>query len=676
MTSHRSSWFSAISLLTVMLILPMSLLAQDKVDKAMEKASLAFRQNQLVDAEDLYQEVLAIDPDNYQATYRIGQIKRAFQDYREALRYFRKAAEIDSSRNDTVYLLMGLTYKILDNCRKAEEAFEIFIKRHGANDLYGRRAQLEIEGCALAEEQMNARPSYRVKPTTFNSTADDMVPSLLDQQQEDVFISFMSSRVPPGERAKKRDQVTGQPSDRNLYYVVKENDSTFGAELQYFPKRINHKKRPDGPATFTGDGLTMYFVRCNTKENREGCSIFESKYDPIKKEWGKPIFVEALSGEKEAVTSRGKTQTVPTDDTQPFVTPDGRTIFFVSDRPGGEGGYDIWYARRVGAGWSTPQNLGPSINTPFNEATPFYNQEDQILYFASTGYPSLGGYDLYETKGTIDNWGPVENEGFPLNTTYDEFGGIWMNEGDSLAYFTSNRPGGVGGYDIYYGQKYAIKLSKLELAVKGTIRNKETQEPVPFATAILFEYQANNRIVPLDTFKTDQSARYNFPLKADRRYKVLGNAPDYLANEEDVSTMNIRTNKTLVQNIDIELEPIVIGKEITLNNIYYDFDEYYLRPDALAELRDLLKILNQNPNIVIQLGSHTDSNGTIYYNRGLSENRAKAVVKYLARNGISPSRLNWFGYGETDPLIFPETSDFDEQSNRRTEFRITSIDFQ
>jgi outer membrane protein OmpA-like peptidoglycan-associated protein len=674
MTSHRSFWPYAIGLLAMWLILPMSLVAQDKVEKVIAKADLAYRENQLLDAEELYLQVLSADPENYHANFRLGRIKKSFQDYREALRYFRKSAEIDSAQNDTVYLLMGLTYKILDNCRKGNEAFEIFLKRNGRQGIYAERAQLEIDGCALAEEMLNQRPPYRVKPVSFNSTADDLVPAPLDQQQEDDFVAFMSSRTPPGQRAKP-DQVTGQPNDRDLYYIVKENDSTFGGEVQAFPRRINHKKLPDGPVTFTGDGLTMFFVRCNTKENRLGCSIYESRYDPIRKEWGKPSFVEALAGEKEIVTSRGKTKTIPTDDTQPYVTPDGRTIFFVSDRPGGEGSYDLWYARRVGAGWSTPQNLGPAINTPFNEATPFFNPESNTLYFASTGYPGLGGYDLYESPGTIDNWGEVSNVGFPVNTTYDDFGGVWMNEGDSLAYFTSNRPGGVGGFDIYYANKTRVELSKLKLAVKGVIRNKQTLEPVPFATAILFEYQDNNRIVALDTFKTDQSARYNFPLKADSRYKVLGNAPDYLANEKDVSTMNIRRNDTLVQNIDIELEPIVLGKEITLNNIYYDFDEYYLRTDALAELRYLLKVLNQNPNIIIQLGSHTDSNGTLFYNRGLSENRARAVIKYLAENGVSPSRLTWFGYGETDPLIFPETNPADEQANRRTEFRITSIDF-
>ncbi len=681
MTAHRLNKLSAVGLLLI-LLLPMSLLAQsDKVQKTLGDADEAYANDQYIDASQLYMEVLAKDTDNFHALYRLGIIQRTFGDYREALRYFSRAAGVDSTRNDTVYLYMGLTYKVLDNCRKARDVFQTFMRFHPADDQLRQRAQLEIKGCDLVEQELLRKPPYTVKPLSFNSSADDLFPARFDQGQEDEFLAFVSSRVPPGKRAKP-NQITGQPNDRDIYYIIRENDTTFAGDIQTFDRRllgrqINHRRRNDGPVTFTGDGLTMYFVKCNSRWNREGCSIFEAKYDPVKKRWNRPNFIEALSGEKQLVDNRGRSEVIPSDDTQPYITKDGRTLFFVSDRPGGEGGFDLWYSRRVGAGWSEPQNLGPEVNTPFNEQTPFFNDAGDKLYFASTGYPSFGGYDLFEVEGSIKSgWGEVKNVGSPVNTTYNDFGGIWLTEGDSVVYFSSDRLGGVGSLDLYYGRKNRVELDKLQIAVKGTIRDKQTKEPVEFATAILYAYQDDNTILALDTFKTDQTARYEFPLKADREYKVLGNAPEYLANEEDVSTMGIRGDRDIVKNIDIELEPIVINNAIVLNNIYYDFDEFYLRPDALAELQNLLKILNRNPNITIQMGSHTDSNGTLPYNEVLSDNRAKAVVKYLADNGIDPARLSWFGYGETEPLIFPETSDDDEQANRRTEFRITSIDFE
>lgn len=677
MTPKRIMRLPVLILGVFLLSVPLGALGQSKTDKLINKANSYFSSYNVIGAEELYKEVLAQDENNFEAAYQLGRVNNYLKDYREALRWFRKASEIDPDRNDTVYLHIGLAYKRLNNYRKARESFEEFKTRHQTRDEYYERAELEIKGCDIAEASLNGRPNFRVKPVSFNSTASDRFPSYLDQRQEDVFLSFASARPLPRKK-NKRNQVTGEPKDSDIYYIVKENDSTFGADVMRFPyhkkKGINTKGN-DGPASFTNDGLTMFFTICNSKFNKDGCSIFESRYNPIKKEWGPARVVEGIVGKKEIiVNSRGKTKTVPTDDRQPFITPDGRTLLFVSDRGGGQGGFDIWYSRRLGSGWSEPQNLGEAINTPFNEASPFVNKENTMLYFASEGLGGFGGYDLYYSEGTIGSFEEPVNLGAPLNSTYNDFGSYWMD--DSLVYFTSDRPGGMGSYDIYWGRAIYYPEPNYEISVKGLIRDKETKQPIPFATATLFEYQEDGSIAELGTFNTDQSARYEFKeLEKERKYKILGNAPEYLANEEEVSTEGINTDKELVVNIDIELEPIVLDSAIVLQNIYYDFDEYYLRPDALDELEFLIKILNDNPNIMIQMGSHTDSNGTEPYNKDLSNNRARAVVRYLADNGINPDRLTWFGFGESDPLIYPELSDEDEQANRRTEFRITSIEF-
>ncbi|GAB4409394.1 MAG: OmpA family protein [Bacteroidia bacterium] len=675
MTPHRYQWLPVWTLF-LLLVIPIALFGQNtKTAKTLDKARQYFRSGNVVGAEELYQQVLSEDPNNFEAAYQLGQISNYLRDYREALRWYRKASEIDPNRNDTVYLQIGLTYKLLNNYRLARESFQEFLTRHKVQDDYYQRAEREIAGCDFAEASLAAPPDFYVKPASFNSEAGDRLPAYLDQRQEDKFLVFVSERPLPSRRSKQ-NVVTGEPKDSDLYSVVLENDSTFGADVVRFPYKVINFEGNDGPASFTGDGLTMYFSICNSKKNKNGCSIYESRYNPSRKEWEKPVFIESLTGTKEVViNSRGKTKRMPTDDRQPFVTRDGRTLFFVSDRGAGEGGFDIWYSRKVGAGWSPPQNLGPNVNTPFNEATPFFNDAGNKLYFASDGWGGFGGYDIYASEGTIDNWKAPVNLGAPVNSTYNDVGSIWMDD-DSLVYFTSNRPGGPGSYDIYWGRRIYYSPDRFEIAVKGTIRDKQTKLPVPFATAILYEYQDESSIMALDTFNTDQDARYEFPLKSGRRYKILGNAREYLANEEEVSTEDIFRNAEIVKNIDIELEPIVIDSAIVLQNIYYDFDKYYIREDAIPTLNKLVKLLYQNPNITIQLGSHTDSNGSDPYNKGLSENRARAVVKYLAENGIDPGRLLWFGFGESQPLIFPETNDQDEQANRRTEFRITSIDFR
>lgn len=661
-------------ILLVLTILPILSFAQDsKTAKTMARAEEYFSSNNTVDAEILYNQVLAADPSNFRAAYQLGRINSFLKDYREALRWFRKAEEIDANTNDTLYLQIGLTYKRLDNYRKAKEYFETFKQKHGTQDAYYERAELEIQGCDLAEASIARLPDFRVSAASFNSTSSDNYPSMLDQRQEDKFLVFTSYRPLPGRRAK-RDKISGEAKDSDIYYIIRENDSIFG-EISRFPKKRINTKFNDGPASITGDGMTVFFSVCGGKKNRNGCTIFESRYDPVKKRWGKAQIVEGVSGSQDViVNSRGKTRRVPTNDRQPFISRDGRTLYFASNRGGGEGGYDIWFSRKVGSGWSEPQNLGPTINTAFNESSPFINDAGDKMYFASDGLAGFGGLDLYYSEGAIGNFSEPVNLGAPINSSYNDFGSLWMDD-DSLVYFTSDRPGGAGRDDIYIGRRIYREPVPLKIAVKGVIRDKQTKQPIEFATAILYERGNEQNLITIDTFTTDQSARYEFPLEEEKDYVILGNAPEYLANEEEVSTVGIDVDTELVKNIDIELEPIILKAPITIENIYYDFDEYYLREDALSELAKLVDLLNKNPNITIELGSHTDSNGTPTYNINLSDNRAKAVVKFLVENGIDPARLTWRGFGENQLLIYPEMSDFDEQANRRTEFRIMSIEF-
>ena len=214
-----------------------------KTDKLLKKANAYFKTFNVVDAEETYKQVLAEDENNFEAAYQLGRVNNYLKDYREALRWFRKASEIDPDRNDTVYLQIGLAYKRLNNYRKGKEALNEFITRHTTNDEYRERALLEIAGCDFAERSLAGRPDFRVKPVSFNSTAGDRFPSYLDQRQEDVFLSFASSRPLP-KKKNKRNKVTGEPKDADIYYVVKENDSTFGEEIVRFPygkKRINTK---------------------------------------------------------------------------------------------------------------------------------------------------------------------------------------------------------------------------------------------------------------------------------------------------------------------------------------------------------------------------------------------------------------------------------------------------
>jgi outer membrane protein OmpA-like peptidoglycan-associated protein len=259
----------------------------------------------------------------------------------------------------------------------------------------------------------------------------------------------------------------------------------------------------------------------------------------------------------------------------------------------------------------------------------------------------------------------------------------WIYQ-DSIGYVASNRPGGTGGFDVYR-VKYVYE-PPVQITINGTIRDKETKEPVGFAYAILYKMTEDKELVPQDTFQTDQTGEYEFELEENTDYKIVANAPEFLANEAFVSTkeavekMDPKKQEgkfiyDLKQDIDILLKGIDLDEPIVLNNVYFDFDSSNIRPSAARTLDNLVEILKQNPNITIQLGAHTDTNGSVPYNEDLAERRAKSVVEYLVENGITRERLSWYGYGERRPLIYPELSDRDEQKNRRVEFRIKSVNY-
>lgn len=637
-------------------------------DKQMRKAEAYYQAQEYDKAEPLYQDVLASNPSNFDAALRLGEMNFYMEDYREALQYYRKAAEIAPARNDTVYFQIGLVYKILGNCRKAKESFSEFIRRYKTRDDLYSRAELEQKGCDLIESASEDRPAYRVGEASFNSPYIDIMPSILDQRKPEKQIVFTSHR--PAKKRNKPYRKLGQPAHSDLYMVVMEDDSTFGQEVKSLGKPVNTKYN-DGASTFTGDGLTMYYTIFPEKKKSNN-SIYETRYDPRRENWNKPSKVERVNGYADVVVnSRGKTKSRPTYDAHPYVTKDGRTIFFSSNRPGGQGGMDIWFARRVGAGWSEPINAGPVVNTPFDEVTPYLSDNGGTLYFSSNGHVSFGGQDVFKAEGQVGNWTDPVNLGKPLNSSYDEYSPVVFNE-DSSFLFASNRPGGTGDVDIYWAREIFYPVVIPQISLHGKIRDKNTKQPIPFAIAILYE-ETPGGLVVLDTFETDQSARYDFELEGSKTYRVLGNAPEYFANEITVETPDEPAD--LERNIDIELDPVILQLEIVLQNIYYDFDEWYLRPDATVELDSLVAILLKNPEISIQMGSHTDSNGSNTYNDELSEKRAVSAARYLIFKGISPARITYRGYGERAPLISPEVTPADEQINRRTEFRVTRIEY-
>ncbi len=646
----------------------------EEAAKLITQADALYNARETTGAITLYKQAVRLQPQNAYALDKLGRCNQFLQKFDEAAKWFNAAVDVDPNK-DTTWLRLGMALKRSGNYEESTRAFERVLELHKQDDYIKQQAKLEIAGNKFAEKQSKAPTQWELAPMSFNAKGNDQDPNIL-KVGNNRFMVFTSHRV--GNMGKVAFAETGEEQMSDQWQIQMSTDSTFRGKPENMGKMLNTNAN-DGFGCISPDGKTMYFSICGQGKTKLGfgCSIYESTFNEKKKSWGKYQLVQGVNGtEQYQLNSKGKMATRATFDTHPVLTPDGQTMYFISNRKqGGYGEGDIWYSKRAGNTWTAPVNAGRTVNSEFNEAQPLIADDGKTLYFATDGRAGFGGYDIYKAEGGEGTWSEPKNMGRDINSSADDYSILWM-EKDSLGYLTTNRTdaGGRGRYDIYMIRKIPnVPTEEIVITVQGRVRDLKTKQAIPFATVTLY-LTKDSTITPLDTFKTDQSGSYKFSLERGNDYKLIGNAPEYLANEESISTKDMVKSAALEKDIDIFLERIEVNKPIVLQNIYYDFDKALLRDEAMAELDRLLQILNDNPGMTILVGSHTDTNGSEKYNIGLSNRRAKSVVDYLLKKGINKNRIVTFGYGESQPLIYPELSDSDEQANRRSEFRIRTMD--
>ncbi|MDD2412849.1 MAG: OmpA family protein [Bacteroidales bacterium] len=351
----------------------------------------------------------------------------------------------------------------------------------------------------------------------------------------------------------------------------------------------------------------------------------------------------------------------------PVLSPDGSILYFVSDMSGGFGGTDIYYSiKNADGSWGQPQNAGKTINTAGKEMFPNIDS-DGTLFFSSDGHPGMGGLDIFKTTGKKNQWSTPENLKAPINSSKDDFS-IYYTEKETAGYFSSNRDGGKGSDDIYYFE--SAPPSQLYVAV------------------ITKTMDENNNIIPLDKVNVKMFSESNDKTKEDLKevngkfstevkckdtYTFVGSKEGYYTKSKTILTECTRNQDTLF--VELIMEKMEIGKTIALKNIYYDFDESFIRDDAKADLDLVVQIMKDNKDIIVELGSHTDARGTDEYNVALSQRRADAAVKYIINKGIDKTRIVAKGFGETIHLNNckddVECTEDEHQLNRRTEFKVT-----
>jgi outer membrane protein OmpA-like peptidoglycan-associated protein/tetratricopeptide (TPR) repeat protein len=614
--------------------------ALTKSKKAIDNYNLALRSfstNQYGLAEQ--QLITAINEDtNFIDAYLVlAEVYEDWKKPRNAIEVYHRALPIDEKYYPYGYVRLGnLEYKegLYEN---AKSSYSRFLNLELKNTLQIEKAKSGIIRCDYAIELMKHPVEF--KPVNLgprvNSPGDDYWPSLSADEK-----TLVITRLVRSEEFMKNFQED--------FYISHWNDSAW-TYMENAGKPLNTSDN-EGAQSITGDGRFMVFTACNRSDGLGRCDLYASEKEGDK--WKTPYNLGS------PVNSKFR-------ETQPSLTPDGRTLYFSSDRPGGKGQHDIWVTSLGEDGkWTEPKNLGDTINTDGIEMSPFIHQDNQSLYYSSDGLPGLGGYDLFVSKKDSNGrWQKPVNMGYPINTNRDEIGLIVNSKGDK-AYYASDMSGNAGK-DIYVFEM-PLQLRPLTVTyMKGKVFDALTYKPL----------KADFQLIDLETGKMAFNAysdsvtgEFLVSIPVNRNYLLNVSRQSYLFYSENFALLNVfNPDKPFLK--DVPLQPLVAGSTVILKNVFFETDSYLLRDESKIELNKVVKMLKDNPSIRIEIGGHTDNTGTADHNQQLSENRAKSVAEYLISSSINAGRILWKGYGFNVPVASNDTPEGRAQ-NRRTEMKI------
>ena len=596
----------------------------------------------------------------------VGNYKRAEMAYKRLVKY-----EYDK-RNPEILLHLADMLKIN---QKFDEAIDYY-NRYAVVKPDDPRGKIGAETAAEVKSWIENPSKYEVSDVKkINSREADFAPAFYNSTYQEIL--FTSTRE--GSQGKEEDKWTGQ-NFSDLYVAKKDKNGEWSAPVTLDASETINTTANEGAATLNSKFKKLYFTRCpNSKQVQSGCQIYVSSRKG--RNWGSVSLLD-IKG-VDTLSTVG----------QPTVSENELIIYFAADRKGGFGGKDIWVSTRDSKSkpFSRPLNIGPKVNTPGDEMFP-YLRNDTTLYFASDGHGGMGGLDIFVVKmDSSGNWGEPQNMKYPINSTMDDFGIVFHPE-EEWGFLSSNRKGGRGKEDIWYFIEPPLLFTlsgtvtddRTLLLVEGAIVNLVGSDGVSVAT------------------KTNDKGFYSFTasqLKPNTTYDIIVSKPDYFKEKATITTVGVEFSKDFTK--DFVLRPIP-DEPIVLPDILYDLAKWDLKPQYQDSLQGLIQTLRDNPKLVIELASHTDSRDSYERNDILSQKRAQSVVDYLIMRGINPKRLVAKGYGERNPrvlkkdivkdgFLFKSGTKLDEDFinslpgnaqkeaahalNRRTEFRVLRRDF-
>lgn len=618
-----------------------------RTDKEFEKAKRAYRQYNYSECIGTLQEIIGLEPDYADAYFMLGlvYIEDSRMNLIQAKLNFEHVIEICPDYEIYAYYHLARIAYGAKEYKEALDYINVFLedvdKIRSDNDYNEAVAIQEYAG--FYHKTLNSPVPFDPKPVAGISTKEDEYLPIISPDNE---LALFTRRL---EIPTRRDDLTPQAKYRERFMVSRRFGDKFDPG-ESMPTPFNMHDN-EGGATLTIDNKELFYTLCRyTTTGYYNCDICYSKR--VGNSWSE-------------ITSIGKQVNLDnTWESQPSITSDGNTLYFVSDRPGGLGGYDIYETTRDSTGiWSAPKNLGQGINTAGNEKSPFIHTDSQTLYFSSDGLMGLGGYDIFFTKLDSNNlWNNPQNIGHPINSYEDDVGFFVSTDGHK-GYFASNKFDGFGGWDLYYFDLYEEARPEKVLFVKGDIKNMLDQGFKN--TKVELKNVESKKItdIPVDTLTGEYVAAVLF-------------RDDYILTVKDKGFVNearylAKVDPKTVQplSMQIDLKPIEIGMTYRLHDIYFDFNSFELPLESKAVLQEFYEFLKDNPGLRVSIEGHTDNIGNDNNNLVLSEKRAKAVHQYLLNLGIKQSRIAYKGFGESRPIADNNTDD-GRAMNRRTEFVI------
>jgi len=582
------------------------------------------------------QEAVKIDAGYADAYLSIAGMYGELKDYQGAIDNYEKARAIDSN----YFLDYNLPYSInlagKGEFEKALAAVERFLTVTNLNE-QSRKAGEYRQKCyrfALDYARTHDIAGYKFEPQnlgdSINSTVSEYYPTLT---------------IDAGKLIYTR-RVNNFNED---FYESDRNNGAFH-KSKSLEGDINTNQN-EGAQNISQDGQWLIFTGCNFPEGRGSCDLYISYL--TKRGWSAP-------------ENLGDSINTEFWESAPSLSPDKRDLYFASRRPDSYGGIDIYVSHRLrGGAWSSPENLGPVINTIGDEGAPFIHADNQSLYFTSSGHPGYGGDDLFVSrKGADGVWQKPENLGFPINTIENE-GSLVISADGKTAYYASDRADSRGGLDLYTFELRNDIRPAQTLWVKGKVFDKATGKGLPSGVELS---DLSTRTI-ISQLQTDETGNYLITLPKGKDYAFNVNRKGYLFFSENFPLSQHKEDTAY--NIDIPLQPIEDGAAIVLRNIFFETNKYELKPESQVELDKVVQLLKDNPTLKIQINGHTDNAGKPSDNIVLSENRAKSVTTYLTSKGINATRLSFKGWGETQPVANNATPEGRAQ-NRRTELKVIS----